>query len=66
MRRIERFYRESGMSRTRAAKALRITLARLDAILCRRVGLFTLDALVKMLNRAGFDVRLIIGNARPE
>jgi predicted XRE-type DNA-binding protein len=62
MRRIEQFYRESGMTRARAANMLRITPERLDAVVCRRVGSFSLDALVKMLSRAGFEVRLIIAN----
>ena len=60
VRRIARFYRASGMSRSRAARLLHIPPARLDALLSGRISAFTLDALTMMLSRAGFEVQLVI------
>jgi predicted XRE-type DNA-binding protein len=61
--RIEDFYRQSGMTQAVAAKALGITQPRLNALLKGNIGLFSLDALVTIANRAGLNVRLVIRKA---
>jgi predicted XRE-type DNA-binding protein len=61
MMRIEDFYRESGLTQAAAAKALGLTQPRLNALLKGKIGLFSLDALVNIANRAGLNVRLVIG-----
>jgi predicted XRE-type DNA-binding protein len=48
MKRIEDFYRQSGMTQAAAARALGITQPRLDALLKGRIGLFSLDALLAL------------------
>jgi predicted XRE-type DNA-binding protein len=58
MLQVERFVKGSGMTKQRAAKSLRITQPRLDQLLMRRIELFSLDALVKMLTNAGMRVEL--------
>jgi predicted XRE-type DNA-binding protein len=63
MMRIEDFYRQSGMTQAAAAKALGITQPRLNALLKGKIGLFSLDALVNIANRAGLEVRLVIRKA---
>ena len=63
MMRIEDFYRQSGMTQVAAAKALGITQPRLNALLKGKIGLFSLDALVNIANRAGLNVRLVIRKA---
>ena len=63
MMRIEEFYREGGMTQAAAAKALGITQPRLNALLKGKIGLFSLDALVNIANRAGLNVRLVIRKA---
>ena len=63
MMRIEDYYRQSGMTQGAAAKALGITQPRLNALLKGKIGLFSLDALVNIANRAGLNVRLVIRKA---
>jgi predicted XRE-type DNA-binding protein len=63
MMRIEDFYRQSGMTQAAAAKALGIRQPRLDALLKGKIGLFSLDALVNIANRAGLNVRVVIRKA---
>jgi predicted XRE-type DNA-binding protein len=63
MMRIEDFYRQSGMTQAAAARALGITQPRLNALLKGKIGLFSLDALVNIANRAGLEVRLVIRKA---
>jgi len=60
MMHIDDFYRQSGMNQANAAKALGITQPRLNALLKGRIGLFSLDVLVKIARRAGLSVRLAI------
>jgi len=63
MMRIEEFYRKSGMTQSQAAEALGLTQPRLNALLKGRIGLFSLDALVNVANRAGLSVRLVVRKA---
>lgn len=63
MMRIEDFYRKSGMTQSQAAEALGLTQPRLNALLKGKIGLFSLDALVNIANRAGLNVRLVIRKA---
>ena len=63
MMRIDEFYRKSGMTQAQAAQALGLTQPRLNALLKGKIGLFSLDALVNIANRAGLDVRLVIRKA---
>ena len=63
MMRIEDFYRKSGMTQSQAAGALGLTQPRLNALLKGRIGLFSLDALVNVANRAGLSVRLVVRKA---
>jgi predicted XRE-type DNA-binding protein len=63
MMRIEEFCRKSGMTQAQAAEALGLTQPRLNALLKGRIGLFSLDALVNVANRAGLSVRLVVRKA---
>jgi predicted XRE-type DNA-binding protein len=63
MMRIEEHYRKSGMTQSDAAEALGLTQPRLNALLKGKIGLFSLDALVNIANRAGLNVRLVIRKA---
>jgi predicted XRE-type DNA-binding protein len=63
MMRIEDHYRKSGMTQSEAAEALGLTQPRLNALLKGKIGLFSLDALVNIANRAGLNVRLVIRKA---
>lgn len=63
MMRIEDFYRKSGMTQARAAKALGLTQPRLNALLKGKIGLFSLDALVTIASKAGLSVRLVVKKA---
>lgn len=58
MMRIEKYVRESGQTQAAAARALGVTQPRLNALLKGRLDLFSLDALVNMLARAGIAVEL--------
>ena len=63
MRRIDAFYRESGMTQVAAAKALGLTQPRLNALLKGRLSQFSLDALVNIASQAGMNVRLVVKKA---
>ena len=63
MRRISEFYRQSGMTQAAAAKALRLTQPRLNALLKGRLSQFSLDALVNIASQAGMNVRLVVKKA---
>src|SRR5436853_4637858 len=63
MRRIDAYYRQSGMTQAAAAKTLGLTQPRLNALLKGRIGLFSLDALVNVATRAGLNVRLVVNKA---
>jgi predicted XRE-type DNA-binding protein len=63
MIRVEEFYRKSGMTQAKAAKALGLTQPRFNALLKGKIGLFSLDALVNIASRAGLNVRLVIKKA---
>jgi predicted XRE-type DNA-binding protein len=63
MMRIERYYRESGMTQAQAAKVLGLTQPRLNALLKGKISLFSLDSLVNVAGRAGLNVRLVIRKA---
>jgi predicted XRE-type DNA-binding protein len=63
MMRIEKYVRESGSTQVAAARALGITQPRLNALLKGRIDLFSLDALVNMLARAGIAVELKLRKA---
>ena len=63
MRRIDEFYRQSGMTQTAAAKELGLTQPRLNALLKGRLSQFSLDALVNIASEAGLNVRLVVRKA---
>ena len=63
MMRIDEFYRKSGITQAEAAETLGLTQPRLNALLKGKIGLFSLDALVNIANRAGLNVRLVIRKA---
>ena len=55
---VERFVKDQKLTRAAAAKTLGITQPRLNQLLKHKIGLFRLDALVKMLVNAGLYVEL--------
>lgn len=63
MLRIERFVKARGLTQAAAAKALGVTQPRLNQLLKGKIELFSLDALVKMLARAGLRVELRVKKA---
>lgn len=63
MMRIEDFYRRSGMTQAEAAKLLGLTQPRLNALPKGKIGLFSLDALVNILGRAGMSVEIKVRKA---
>ena len=63
MLKIEQFVRKSGMTQKEAAKLLGITQPRLNLLLKRKIELFSLDALVNMVARAGMQVKLTVKKA---
>ena len=63
MMRIEDWVKESGMTQAAAAKLLGLTQPRLNALLKGKIGLFSLDALVTVVSKAGFSVRLVVKKA---
>lgn len=63
MVKIEQFVRKSGMTQKEAARLLEITQPRLNLLLKRKIELFSLDALVNMVARAGMQVKLSIKKA---
>ena len=63
MRRIDAFYRQSGMTQAAAAKALGLTQPRLNALLKGRLSEFSLDMLVNIATQAGMNVRLVVKKA---
>ena len=58
MMRVERHVRQSGLTQQAAARLLGITQPRLNQLLKRKIELFSLDALVNMLTKAGMRVEL--------
>mgnify|MGYP001580361336 FL=1 len=63
MIKIEQFVRKSGMTQKEAARLLEITQPRLNLLLKRKIDLFSLDALVNMVARAGMQVKLTVRKA---
>jgi len=63
MMRVEDFYRRSGLTQAEGAKRLGITQPRLNALLKGKIDLFSLDALVNMLARAGMSVEIKVKKA---
>ena len=63
MLKIEQFVSKSGMTQKEAAKLLGITQPRLNLLLKRKIELFSLDALVNMVTRAGMQVKLTVKKA---
>jgi predicted XRE-type DNA-binding protein len=63
MRRIDAYFRQSGMTQAAAAKTLGLTQPRFNALLKGRLSQFSLDALVNIASRAGLNVRLVIKKA---
>src|SRR5437899_571047 len=63
MMHIDDFYRQSGMTQAAAAKTLRLTQPRFNALLKGRLSQFSLDALVNIASHAGLNVRLVIKKA---
>ena len=57
------FFRRSGLTQAEAARRLGISQPRLNALLKSKIDQFSLDALVKIANRAGLNVRLVIRKA---
>lgn len=63
MFRVERFVKDHKLTQAAAAKALGITQPRLNQLLKGKIELFSLDALVKMLVKAGLHVELRVKKA---
>lgn len=63
MIRIEDLVRKSGMTQQAAARMLGVTQPRLNQLLKRKIELFSLDALVNMLAKAGMRVELRVKKA---
>ncbi len=63
MVKIEQFVHKSGMTQKEAARLLGITQPRLNLLLKRKIELFSLDALVNMVARAGMQVKLTVRKA---
>lgn len=63
MMRIEEFVRKSGLTQQAAARVLGVTQPRLNQLLKRKIELFSLDALVNMLTKAGMRVELRVKQA---
>jgi len=60
---IEDFVKRSGLTQSAAAKKLRLTQPRLNALLKGRIELFSLDALVNIATDAGLRVELKVKRA---
>jgi len=60
---IEDFVKRSGLTQLAAAKQLRLTQPRLNALLKGRIELFSLDALVNIATYAGLRVELKVRKA---
>lgn len=63
MIRIEDLVRRSGMTQQAAARMLGVTQPRLNQLLKHKIELFSLDALVNMLAKAGMRVELKVKKA---
>lgn len=63
MSRVERFVKRSGMTQTKAARALGVTQPRLNDLLHRKIDKFSLDAPVNMLAHAGTRIELEVRKA---
>ena len=63
MMRVEDFVRKSGLTQQAAARLLGVTQPRLNQLLKRKIELFSLDALVNMLTKAGMRVELRVKQA---
>jgi predicted XRE-type DNA-binding protein len=55
---LERWLKESGLTQTKAAKALGITQARVSGIKRGKIGQFSLDMLVRLASRAGLKPKV--------
>ena len=55
---LERWLKKSKLTRAQAAKALRITQARVSDIKRGKIGQFSLDMLVRLASRAGLKPKL--------
>jgi predicted XRE-type DNA-binding protein len=60
---IEDFVKRSGLTQMAAAKQLRLTQPRLNALLKGKIELFSLDALVNIATYAGLRVELKVRKA---
>ena len=58
---LERWLKKSKLTRAQAAKALRITQARVSDIKHGKIGQFSLDMLVRLASRAGLKPKLKLG-----
>jgi predicted XRE-type DNA-binding protein len=63
MLRVEDYVKKSGLTQQAAARTLGVTQPRLNLLLKRRIELFSLDALVNMLAKAGMRVELKVKQA---
>ena len=60
---VEHYVKKSGLSQTAVAKRLGVTQPRLNDLLRGKIDKFSLDALVNMLNTAGWHVSLRVKKA---
>jgi predicted XRE-type DNA-binding protein len=58
LRRLKHWLEDSGLTQTRAAKALGITQARVSDIKRGKIGQFSLDMLVRLASRAGLKPKV--------
>jgi predicted XRE-type DNA-binding protein len=57
---LEHWLKESGLTQTQAAKALGITQARVSDIKRGKIGLFSLNMLVRLASRAGLKPKVML------
>ncbi len=60
---LQRHVKESGFTQVEAAKRLGITQPRLNDLLRGKIDKFSLDALVRLLGRAGWQVSIKVKKA---
>lgn len=63
MSEVERYVRKCRLTQKEVAKRLGVTQPRLNLLLKRKIELFSLDALVNMVTRAGMRVKLTVKKA---
>jgi predicted XRE-type DNA-binding protein len=61
---IEQLIKERGLTQTRAARLFGVTQPRVSDLVRGRIDLFSIDALVEMLGRAGIGLSILLESRR--